>query len=113
MARPAPADRRARDELVLRLREMLSDREPREVSMFGGIAFMVDGRMAVCARGDGGLLVRVAPDRYDDLLRRPGAQEPFMAERSMGRGWLCVDRTRLESRDELASWVDVGLDGRP
>ena len=51
------------EELAGRIRELVSG-EPRltEKKMFGGLAFLVGGNMAVAASGQGGLLVRVDPD---------------------------------------------------
>lgn len=78
--------------------------------MFGGLSFMVGGRMAVAAGRDGDLLVRADPRAYDDLIAR-GAKQAYMGtDRPMGRGWLQVPRHLLEADDELATWVQVGLD---
>lgn len=96
MLRPLPASPSTREPvnammpqqgaLVERLREMLAD-EPavREVSMFGGRSIMVEEKMLVSALKDGGLLVRVAAGRHEELLRRPGAAQAEMgAGRSHG-----------------------------
>lgn len=110
MTRTRPPKHAARDDLAERLRGILSGRDVREVAMFGGVAFMVDARMAVCAGRDGDLLVRVDPARYADLLTIAGAHAAFMGERSMAPGWLTVDRSDLDGTDQLGFWVDVGLD---
>jgi TfoX/Sxy family transcriptional regulator of competence genes len=96
-----------------RVRGVLSDRERvGEVKMFGGLAFMVDERMVVCVSGGGSdLLVRVAPERDAELVRRPGAQRAEMGKgRSMGEGWITVDEAALESDTDLRYWIDVSLD---
>lgn len=81
----------------------------RVVNMFGGLSFMVDGRMAVAAGRNGDLLVRTHPADHDDLLRR-GGEPAFMGPgRPMGDGWLTVPTARIEADTELAFWVGVGL----
>jgi hypothetical protein len=44
--------------------------------MFGGLAFLPHGHMAVAVSGQGGIMVRVAPEQTDVLLDEPGV-EPF------------------------------------
>ncbi len=99
--------------LVHRLRELLTDQgSVREVRMFGGVAFMIDERMAVSVGRDGDLLVRIHPDNFDDLLRR-GAVEAWMgAGRSMGRSWVSVPGARIEDDAILAQWLRIGIDSR-
>ena len=100
-------------ELADRVRSALSDRDHvREVTMFGGLAFMVDERMVVCVSGGGSdLLVRVAPERDAELVERPGARRAEMGkDRSMGEGWITVDEQALASDDDLQSWIDVALE---
>lgn len=84
----------------------------REVSMFGGLSFMIDGGMAVAARTDGDLLVRVDPAAYDELLQQ-GAMPAFMGTgRPMGRGWISVPGARIAEESQLAYWVGLGIDSR-
>lgn len=100
-------------EVADRVRGALSDRDDvREITMFGGLAFMVDERMVVCVSGGGSdLLVRVAPERDAELLTKPGAQRAQMGkDRSMGEGWIAVDKAALESDHDLQYWMDVALD---
>ena len=103
----------ARDALAQRIRDTLtSHTDLREVTMFGGLSFMVGGRMAVAARGDGGLLVRTDPGRHDDLVRRGAEPAQMGAGRPMGEGWLVVPPAGLADDADLAFWVAVGLDSR-
>ena len=98
--------------LVERLRDLLAD-EPvqREVSMFGGRSFMVNEKMIVSALKHGGMLVRVAADRHDALLRRGGATQAEMgAGRTMGPGWIEVAPEAIAGDDGLRFWVDVALE---
>ena len=96
-------------ELADRLRAMLSG-EPGVVEkrMFGGVAFLVDGHMAVCASGQGGLLLRVNPAQTESLLTDPRA-EPFVMRGRPMSGWLRIDLDGSASDDELNRWVEHGL----
>ena len=71
---------------------MLVDGEPglTEQKMFGGLAFLVNGNMAVAASGQGGLLVRVDPADSPAFVRDTAAYPMEMRGRSMD-GWLRVD----------------------
>ena len=75
-----------------------------EQKMFGGLAFLVNGNMAVAASGQGGILVRVDPDDSALLVETTAAEEMVMRGRSMA-GWLRVD----PAEDELAQWVERGV----
>ncbi|MFT4201300.1 TfoX/Sxy family protein [Gordonia sp. (in: high G+C Gram-positive bacteria)] len=102
----------ARDALVERLREHLAE-EPvtREVAMFGGRAFMVNEKMAVCALKGGGLLVRIDAQEHDALARRPGAGPMAMGpERVMGPGWIAVDAEAIDDGEALQSWLERALE---
>ncbi|TRY18144.1 TfoX/Sxy family protein [Tessaracoccus rhinocerotis] len=95
--------------LAIRIRDHLAD-EPsvREVSMFGGRSFMVNEKLAVSALKDGGLLVRVAAEQHDELLRRPGARQAEMGPgREMGPGWIEVSPETVGDDEQLADWVAV------
>jgi hypothetical protein len=103
-----------REALAERVRATLpADRALREVSMFGGLSFMVDDSMVVAAGRDGDLLVRVDPGRNAELLAVAGARPAVMgADRPMGPGWITVGREGLGTEEQLAFWVQVGLDHR-
>jgi TfoX/Sxy family transcriptional regulator of competence genes len=93
------------DALAARLRELLAG-EPgvAEKRMFGGVAFLVDGHMAVGASGQGGLMVRVDPEQTDALLAEPGAG-PFEMRGRPIDGWLRVDTAAADP----APWVERGV----
>jgi hypothetical protein len=78
-----------------------------EKQMFGGIAFLVDGNMAVGVSGDS-LMVRVGKDAHDEALARPGARIFDMSARPM-RGWVVVDPGGLVDDATLAAWIDQGV----
>ncbi len=96
-------------ELANRVREVVQD-EPglTEKAMFGGLAFLVGGNMAVAASGQGGLLLRIDPARTDALVSEPHVGRFVMRGREMD-GWLRVDPAAVDSDDDLRSWVSHGV----
>ena len=85
--------------------------EPAGVSekrMFGGLAFLVDGHLAVSASGQGGLLLRVDPAQSASLVAEDGVEKFVMRGREMD-GWLHVHPEATATDDQLARWVRTGL----
>ena len=78
-----------------------------EMSMFGGLAFLINGNMAVAASGQGGLLLRCDPAETDALIDAPHAHRFEMRGREMN-GWLRVDPAGAASDADLRRWVAVG-----
>jgi TfoX/Sxy family transcriptional regulator of competence genes len=99
----------AYDEVLAdRIRELLVDeRGVTEQKMFGGLAFLIRGNMAVAASGQGGVLVRVDPAQSDKLVATTKASEMEMRGRSM-QGWLRVDADNVRTKRQLAAWVERG-----
>ena len=96
--------------LADRIREELAGESGvAEKRMFGGLAFLVGGHMAVSASGQGGLLVRCRPDETATLAAAPHVQRFEMRGRTMD-GWLHVADAGVASDDELSRWVRIGLD---
>ena len=96
-------------ELADRLRELLQGEEGlTEQRMFGGLAFLIRGNMAVSASGQGGLLLRVDPAQTDRLLTDPAASRAVMGGREMD-GWLRVAAERVTTKRDLKRWVDRGV----
>jgi hypothetical protein len=97
------------ERLAERIRRVLGD-EPgvTEQRMFGGLAFLVGGNMAVAARGQGGLLIRVDPGQHDAMLGEPGTDTMVMRERAM-RGWITVTPEACAKPADLRRWVRRGL----
>lgn len=79
-----------------------------EQRMFGGLAFLVGGHMAVAASGQGGLLVRADPARSDTLAASPGVEPMVMRGRPMA-GWLRVGGEAVADDVALRRWVGIGL----
>ena len=95
-----------------RIRSMLAE-EPstREVSMFGGLSFMVNDKMIVNVRRGGDLLVRVDPIRSPELVADHGARFAEMgAGRAMGPGWIDVPAELTASDNQLRFWLDVAME---
>jgi len=95
--------------LAIRIRELVGDGPAiTEQKMFGGLAFLVGGNMAVAASGQGGILVRVDPEESDALVATTAATVMEMRGRSM-RGWLRVEPDEVGDDEELAGWVRRGV----
>jgi TfoX/Sxy family transcriptional regulator of competence genes len=78
--------------------------------MFGGLSFMVEGKLTVAVRRDGELLLRIDPDQADELLGEPGAVPARMgAGRPMSKGWLSVSGDVVITDDQLLGWLEVAL----
>jgi TfoX/Sxy family transcriptional regulator of competence genes len=97
------------ERLSERVRELLSKEDGRsEVEMFGGLAFLLDGNMAVAVSSRGGLMVRVGTDAADEALAHPHARIVEMGSRQM-KGWVLVEPAGLDTEEELEAWVQLGL----
>jgi TfoX/Sxy family transcriptional regulator of competence genes len=93
-----------------RIRELLAGQTGvSEKRMFGGLAFMINGNMAVSASGKGGLLLRVDPAQNAALVSEPHA-EPFEMRGRHMSGWLRIDSDALSTDADFAKWVDVGVE---
>ena len=97
------------EDLADRIRELLGGSTGvAEQKMFGGLAFLVGGNMAVAASGRGGLMVRTDPAEAERHLAAAGVEVMEMRGREM-RGWLRVDAVHLRTKRQLAKWVEVGM----
>jgi TfoX/Sxy family transcriptional regulator of competence genes len=97
------------EELAGRLRELVAG-EPglTEKKMFGGLAFLIAGNMAIAASGQGGLMVRVDPGQSDTLLATTNARLVEMRGRQMP-GWMRVDSQDVRTKQQLAKWAGLGV----
>lgn len=96
------------EELADRIRELLADEaDLTEKKMFGGLAFLIAGNMAIAASGQGGVLVRVDPARSERLVATTNARLMEMRGRQMA-GWLRVGAGDLRTKRQLAKWVRLG-----
>jgi TfoX/Sxy family transcriptional regulator of competence genes len=97
------------EQLADRIRDAVqSEQGLTEKRMFGGLAFLIDGNMAVSASGQGGLLLRVDPAATEALISDPHAERAVMRGRAMD-GWLRIDARALASDGEFERWVNQGV----
>jgi TfoX/Sxy family transcriptional regulator of competence genes len=98
------------EDLANRIRELVAP-EPgvTEQRMFGGLAFLVGGHMSVAVSGQGGLMVRVAPEDTETLVGKPHAGPFEMRGRAM-QGWLRVEPEGVRTKRQLEPWVKRGVD---
>ena len=98
------------EELADRLRERVQGEVGvSEKRMFGGLAFLVNGNMAVSASSQGGLLLRVDPSRAGPLAAEPDAQKAVMRGRELD-GWLRIGPEGVRTAQDLERWVSIALD---
>ena len=97
------------EELANRIRALVAD-EPdlSEMKMFGGLAFLIAGNMSVTVSGQGGLMVRAAPDETAALVAKPHATHFEMRGKPM-RGWVRVDAEGVRTKRQLEPWVKRGV----
>src|SRR6266508_1609316 len=96
------------EELADRIRELVGgESDLTEKKMFGALAFLIGGNMAVAASGQGGLLVRVDPEESDSLVATTKARPMEMRGREM-KGWLRVASEDVRTEALLARWVKLG-----
>ena len=96
-------------ELAQRLRDVLvSERGLTERRMFGGLAFLIHGNLAVSASSQGGLLLRVDPAATESLVNEVDVRRFRMRGREMD-GWLHVDASAVDNDDHLRRWVRHGV----
>jgi TfoX/Sxy family transcriptional regulator of competence genes len=95
------------EELAERIRGLLPDVPVTEQKMFGGLAFLVGGHMAVAASGKGGLMLRCDPADTERLIGEVGAS-PFEMRGKEMAGWLRVTSDAVADDDDLQRWIAVG-----
>lgn len=97
-------------DLAYRIRELVANQPGvDERRMFGGLAFLINGNMAVAVSGKGGLMVRVPPDNTEKLLSGDHVEPMIMAGRET-RGWLRVSVAGVKTKRQLQGWVNHGVD---
>jgi TfoX/Sxy family transcriptional regulator of competence genes len=98
------------EDLANRIRELIArDPDVTEKRMFGGLAFLIGGHMAVAASREGGIMVRIDPDQTDTLLAKPHTRPFEMRGRELD-GWLRVDPEGLKTKRQLEPLVKRGVD---
>lgn len=96
------------EHLAERIRDLLADQpDLDEKKMFGGIAFLLNGNMAVGVSGND-LMVRIGPDNHEEALSQPGVEEFSKTGRPM-KGWILATSGIVETDAGLAEWVERGV----
>lgn len=97
------------EELAQRVRDIVFERPGvTEKKMFGGIAWMIEGHMAVATMGQG-LLVRLDPGEREAALAEPHVGPMEMTGRTM-RAFVIVDAEALETEADLDRWIETGAE---
>src|SRR3954452_7128947 len=95
-------------DLANRIRELVGGQAGlSEQKMFGGLAFLIGGNMAIAASGQGGIMVRVDPAQSDAIVAKTAARPMVMRGREM-QGWLRIDAEAVRTKRQLVKWVDLG-----
>jgi TfoX/Sxy family transcriptional regulator of competence genes len=81
--------------------------EMTEKKMFGGISFLVDGKLA-CSVSKDNLLVRIGQDATAAALAQPHVRMADMTGRPM-KGWVLVEPAGIESDNDFKRWIDLGV----
>lgn len=96
--------------LAERIRELITEtHDITEQKMFGGLAFLIGGNMALADSGEGGIMVRVGPEAYQKLLESTVAEEVVMRGRPM-TGWVRVSADDVRTKRQLRPWVTRGAE---
>lgn len=97
------------EDLAQRIRELVAEEDHlTEMRMFGGLAFLIGGNMAVAVGSHADLLLRIAPGAGERLIEETAAKPMEMGGRTM-TGWLSVPLSEVATDDALATWVERGV----
>ncbi len=97
------------EQLADNIREAIADLpHVEEKHMFGGVCFMVNGKMCVGVVKDE-MMCRIDPDIYANLLEKEACSEMLFTGRPM-RGFVYVDESAWTSKRELKYWINLCLD---
>jgi TfoX/Sxy family transcriptional regulator of competence genes len=98
------------EKLAARIRAALSNRDDvEEKSMFGGLCFMVDGKMCIGVMHDDGMMCRINPDIMDEALERQGATIMEFTGRPM-KGYIIVDETGYKTKKDFDYWINACIE---
>jgi hypothetical protein len=96
-------------DLAMRIRLLIGEPDGLgEKRMFGGLAFLIHGNMAVSASGPGGLMLRVDPSRSEEYVDGRDGVRVVMRGKEMD-GWLRVGVGATQTDEQLARWIEVGI----
>ena len=98
------------EKLADRTREIisLSHINVEEKKMFGGLCFMVNGKMCVGVEQER-LMVRLDPEKYDEAMEKEGCKPMDFTGKIM-KGYVFVDIDSLNTKKKLEYWVKLALE---
>ena len=101
------------EELANRVRALLADKpvEIDEKKMFGGMCFMVNGKMCLGVHRDR-LMARIDPAIYDEVMEKEGCMPMDFTGKVM-RGLVFVALDSLNTKKKLADWVNLAMEYNP
>jgi len=101
------------EKLADRVREILApvSDDIEEKKMFGGLCFMVNGKMCVGVDKDR-LMARLNPDIIERVVEKEGCVQMDMSGKIM-KGFVFVEAAALSTKKKLEYWVKLALDYNP
>jgi TfoX/Sxy family transcriptional regulator of competence genes len=98
------------EKLADRVRELISPTHKitEEKKMFGGLCFMVNGKMCIGVEKER-LMVRLNPDLTDEVLEKEGCRPMDFTGKIM-KGYVFVNIEALNTKKKLAYWINLALD---
>lgn len=94
-------------EMADRIRAMIGGgKAVTETRMFGGLCFMLNGNMQICARRDGSILARVGADNAARAVGQAGVERMVMRGREMA-DYLIVAADAVSSEAALRRWIEM------
>ena len=98
--------------LAEKIRKSLAHEKVEEKKLFGGLAFMVNGKMCVTASSqstDHSMMVRVDPKRHEELIKRKGAYTAIMRGKEY-KGWIFLTDEAIQSEKNFKHWIALALE---
>jgi len=93
------------DDLAARVRAMLTrTKKIEEKKMFGGLCFLLNGKLLVGVMKDM-LLVRLGSDQRDEVIPEDHVREFKIPGRGAMKGWVVMDLEGIEDDEQLHDWV--------
>jgi TfoX/Sxy family transcriptional regulator of competence genes len=98
------------EKLADRIREMIAvtHKKVEEKRMFGGLCFMVNGKMCVGVEKER-LMVRLDPAKYDEVMEKEGCKPMDFTGKVM-KGYVFVDIDALNTKKKLEYWMGLALE---
>ena len=96
------------EKLSDRIREALvNEQNVEEKYMFGGVCYMVNGKMCIGVVGDE-LMCRINPEKEEEALKKNGCRPMDFTGKPM-RGYVYVAEEGMKTKKEFNYWIDLCL----